>query len=172
MRKLGLIIAVVLMLAALVVPVSAQDQTIVEIASGDENFSTLVMAVLAADPSIAEALGGEGELTVFAPTNAAFADLLATLDLTAEELLAETEIMNQVLVAQKKAEANMITRREETASTRSMLNTARLMEDNAMVWKIKEMEFVEKIADKVSNISLSGTSGVVEQLKEIFSTAR
>ena len=82
------------------------------------------------------------------------------------------EIMNRVLVAQKKAEANMITRREETASTRSMLNTAKLMEDNAMVWKIKEMEFVEKIADKISNISLNGTSGVVEQLKEIFSTAR
>ncbi len=82
------------------------------------------------------------------------------------------EIMNQVLVAQKRAEANMITRREETASTRSMLNTAKLMEHNAMVWKIKEMEFVEKIADKVSNISLNGTSGVVEQLKEIFSTAR
>jgi regulator of protease activity HflC (stomatin/prohibitin superfamily) len=82
------------------------------------------------------------------------------------------EIMNQVLVAQKRAEANMITRREETASTRSMLNTAKLMEDNAIVWKIKEMEFVEKIADKISNISLNGTSGVVEQLKEIFSTAR
>jgi regulator of protease activity HflC (stomatin/prohibitin superfamily) len=82
------------------------------------------------------------------------------------------EIMNQVLVAQKRAEANMITRREETASTRSMLNTAKLMEDNAMVWKIKEMEFIEKIADKVSNISLNGTSGVVEQLKEIFSTVR
>ncbi|MCF8364963.1 MAG: slipin family protein [Bacteroidales bacterium] len=82
------------------------------------------------------------------------------------------QILNQVLVAQKKAEANTITRREETASTRSMLNTAKLMEDNAMVWKIKEMEFVEKIADKISNISLLGTSGVVEQLKEIFSTAR
>ncbi|WMJ74057.1 slipin family protein [Cytophagaceae bacterium ABcell3] len=40
------------------------------------------------------------------------------------------EIMNQVLVAEKKAQANVIMRREETASTRSLLNTAKLMEDN------------------------------------------
>ncbi|RYZ19097.1 MAG: slipin family protein, partial [Sphingobacteriales bacterium] len=61
------------------------------------------------------------------------------------------EIMNQVLVAEKKAQANSIMRREETASTRSLLNTAKLMEDNAMLWKLKEMEYVEKIADKVNN---------------------
>ena len=41
------------------------------------------------------------------------------------------DIMNQVLVAQKKAQANIITRREETASTRSLLNTAKLMEEKA-----------------------------------------
>lgn len=45
------------------------------------------------------------------------------------------EIMNQVLVAQKKAEANVIMRREETASTRSLLNTAKLMEENSMLFK-------------------------------------
>jgi len=39
------------------------------------------------------------------------------------------EIMNQVLIAEKKAQANVIMRREETASTRSLLNTAKLMED-------------------------------------------
>jgi len=82
------------------------------------------------------------------------------------------EIMNQVLVAQKKAQANSITRREETASTRSLLNTAKLMEDNQMLFKLKEMEYVEKIADKINNISLSGGGQVVDQLKSIFSTNR
>lgn len=82
------------------------------------------------------------------------------------------EIMNQVLVAQKKAEANMIMRREETASTRSLLNTAKLMEDNAMLWKMKEMEHIEKIAEKISAISLSANSGVVEQMKEIFTSKK
>jgi hypothetical protein len=78
------------------------------------------------------------------------------------------EIMNQVLVAQKKAQANIITRREETASTRSLLNTAKLMEDNTMLFKLKEMEYVEKIADKINSISLSGGNQVVDQLRDIF----
>lgn len=78
------------------------------------------------------------------------------------------EIMNQVLVAEKKAQANTIMRREETASTRSLLNTAKLMEENAMLWKLKEMEYVEKIADKISNISVGGNGQLLEQLKQIL----
>ena len=79
------------------------------------------------------------------------------------------EIMNQVLVAQKRAQANIITRREETASTRSLLNTAKLMEENEMLYKLKEMEYVEKIADKIGEITVSGNGNIVTQLKEIFS---
>ena len=78
------------------------------------------------------------------------------------------EIMNQVLVAEKRAQANIITRREETASTRSLLNTAKLMEDNNMLYKLKEMEYVEKIAEKINTISLSGSGQIVDQLKQIF----
>lgn len=78
------------------------------------------------------------------------------------------DIMNQVLIAEKKAQANSIMRREETASTRSLLNTAKLMEDNQMLFKLKEMEYVERIAEKINNISLSGGNLVVDQLKQIF----
>ena len=78
------------------------------------------------------------------------------------------EIMNQVLVAQKKAQANVIMRREETASTRSLLNTAKLMEDNDMLYKLKEMEYVEKIADKIGEITVAGNGQIVNQLKSIF----
>ncbi|WP_245747716.1 slipin family protein [Parapedobacter koreensis] len=79
------------------------------------------------------------------------------------------EIMNHVLVAEKRAQANGITRREETAAMRSLLNTAKLMEDNAMLWKMKEMEHVEKIAEKIGEITLSGGGNIVGQLKELFS---
>jgi regulator of protease activity HflC (stomatin/prohibitin superfamily) len=82
------------------------------------------------------------------------------------------EIMNQVLIAEKKAQANIITRREETASTRSLLNTAKLMEDNAMLFKLKEMEYVEKIADKINTISLSGGNQIIAQLRDIFSPGK
>lgn len=79
------------------------------------------------------------------------------------------DIMNQVLIAHKKAQANVVTRREETASTRSLLNTAKLMEDNSMLFKLKEMEYVEKIADKIGEITVAGNGNVIEQLKDIFS---
>jgi uncharacterized surface protein with fasciclin (FAS1) repeats len=66
------------------------------IASAPE-FSTLVAAVQAADPAVLAALTGPGPLTVFAPTNAAFASLLAELGLTADQLLADKTTLNAVL---------------------------------------------------------------------------
>lgn len=51
----------------------AQKQSIVEIAVGNEDFSTLVAALKAAD--LVGALQGDGPFTVFAPTNAAFAKI-------------------------------------------------------------------------------------------------
>lgn len=78
------------------------------------------------------------------------------------------DIMNTVLVAEKRAQANVITRREEVASTRSLLNTARLMEENETLYKLKEMEYLEKICDKVGTITLSGGKGVLEQLKQLM----
>lgn len=82
------------------------------------------------------------------------------------------EILNQVLIAEKKAQANTITRREETASTRSLLNTAKLMEDNEMLYKLKEMEYVEKIADKINSISVAGGGQIVDQLRDLFGTRK
>lgn len=74
------------------------------------------------------------------------------------------DIMNTVLVAEKKAQANVITRREEVASTRSLLNTARLMEENKTLYRLKELEFLEKICEKIGNVSLTGGSSLLEQL--------
>ena len=78
------------------------------------------------------------------------------------------DIMNTVLVAEKKAQANVITRREEVASTRSLLNTARLMDENKTLYKLKELEYLEKICENVSNISVSSASGLLEQLSSIM----
>ncbi len=78
------------------------------------------------------------------------------------------DIMNQVLIAEKRAQANIITRREETASTRSLLNTAKLLEENNMLFRLKEMEYMEKISEKINNISVSGNGQVLDQLKQLF----
>ncbi len=79
------------------------------------------------------------------------------------------EIMNTVLVAEKRAQANVITRREEVASTRSLLNTAKLMDENKTLYKLKELEYVERICENVGNISLGGNGNVLERLTELFS---
>ena len=77
------------------------------------------------------------------------------------------DIMNTVLIAEKNAQANVIARREEVASTRSLLNTAKLMEENTTLYKLKELEYLEKICDKVGNISVGGGS-LLTELKEII----
>ena len=78
------------------------------------------------------------------------------------------DILNQVLIAEKKAQANIITRWEETASTRSLLNTAKLMEENQVLYKLKELEYVERLTEKISHINLSGGGSILEQLKELL----
>lgn len=78
------------------------------------------------------------------------------------------EIMNTVLIAEKKAQANVITRREEVASTRSLLNTAKLMEENPTLYKLKELEYVERICENVGNINIGGTGDILESLTKII----
>ncbi len=68
---------------------------VVELAQSKPDFSILVEAVVAAD--LAGTLSDAGPFTVFAPTNAAFADLLAELGLTKAQLLADKALLTQVL---------------------------------------------------------------------------
>lgn len=77
------------------------------------------------------------------------------------------EIMNTVLIAEKKAQANVITRREEIASTRSLLNTAKLLDENKTLYKLKELEYIERICNNVSNINLNGSGDILSQITKI-----
>lgn len=73
----------------------AQPRNIVQTAQADPRFSILVEAVVAAD--LATTLSSPGPLTVFAPTNDAFAALLAELGVTKEQLLADKALLSAVL---------------------------------------------------------------------------
>ncbi len=75
-------------------------------------------------------------------------------------------IFNQVVQAEKAAQANLIKRREETAATRSLLNTAKLMEDNPILLRLKELETLENLMQKVNTLSVSdGVDGLLNLLK-------
>ena len=66
------------------------------------------------------------------------------------------EILNQVVSAEKQAQANLIRRREEVAATRSLLNTAKMIEANPVLMKLKEMESLEKVSEKIQSINVVG----------------
>lgn len=78
------------------------------------------------------------------------------------------EILNQVVAAQKEAEANVIRRREETNATRSLLNTARVMAENPVMLRLKELEALETIAGKVDKLTvMNGTAGLMNDLVKL-----
>lgn len=75
------------------------------------------------------------------------------------------EILNRVVEAEKVAQANLIKRREETAATRSLLNTARLMDENPTLLRLKELETLEKVTEKVDKLTVFG--GLEGLLKDV-----
>lgn len=74
-------------------------------------------------------------------------------------------ILNQVVEAQKEAESNLIKRREETQAMRSLHNTAKMMENNPVLLRLKELEALEKITARIDKISVyGGLDGVLNEL--------
>ena len=77
-------------------------------------------------------------------------------------------ILNQVVEAEKLAQANLIKRREETAATRSLLNTARLMDENPTLLRLKELETLEKVTEKIDKLTVfGGLDGVLKDVVRI-----
>ena len=77
-------------------------------------------------------------------------------------------ILNQVVEAEKIAQANLIKRREETAATRSLLNTARLMDENPTLLRLKELETLEKVTEKIDKLTVfGGLDGVLKDVVRI-----
>ena len=63
-------------------------------------------------------------------------------------------LMNQVIEAEKRAAAQVILRREEVAATRSLANTARLLEQNPVLLRLKELETWKELAERVPKLSI------------------
>lgn len=119
-----------------------------------------------ANRTLDELLNARGEidteLTKAVQSMGAFADFgveIASVGLKDVILPGEMrEILNRVVEAEKQAQANLVRRREETAATRSLLNTARLMENNPLLLRMKELETLEKLTEKVGRLDVSTTA--------------
>jgi hypothetical protein len=63
-------------------------------------------------------------------------------------------LLNKVIEAEKEAAANVILRREETAATRSLANTAKLMAEQPLLLRLKELDSLKEMAAKVHEVRL------------------
>lgn len=78
------------------------------------------------------------------------------------------DLMNKVTEAKKAAEAVLITRREETAAMRSQANTAKLLENNPTLMRLRELEVLEKVAGKANLKVILGEQGLAERISKLL----
>lgn len=77
-------------------------------------------------------------------------------------------ILNRVTEAKKAAEADLITRREETAAMRSQANTARIFESNPALMRLRELEVLQKVADKANLSVVLGENGLADRVVKLL----
>jgi regulator of protease activity HflC (stomatin/prohibitin superfamily) len=78
------------------------------------------------------------------------------------------ELMNKVTEARKAAEANLIVRREETAAMRSQANTAKMLQDNPTLMRMRELEVLEKVAANSRLKVLLGEKGLTDRVVNLL----
>lgn len=78
------------------------------------------------------------------------------------------DLMNKVTEAKKAAEANLIVRREETAAMRSQVNTAKLLQDNTTLMRLRELELLEKVAANSKLSVVLGEKGLSDRVMNLL----
>jgi len=78
------------------------------------------------------------------------------------------DLLNRVTEAKKAAEANLITRREETAAMRSQVNTAKLLESNPTLMRLRELETLTNIAESTKLQVILGEKGLVDRVVNLL----
>jgi regulator of protease activity HflC (stomatin/prohibitin superfamily) len=74
-------------------------------------------------------------------------------------------LLNRVIEAEKEAAANVILRREEAATTRTMANAARVMADNPALMRLKELETLKDVAERIHEVRVViGADGLADLL--------
>ena len=78
------------------------------------------------------------------------------------------DLLNKVTEANKAAEANLIARREETAAMRSQANTAKLLENNPTLMRLRELEVLEKIIASGKLQVIVGEKGLTDRVVNLL----
>lgn len=129
-------------------------------AVGTRTLDELLEDKGAVDRSVAEHIGPRARAAGLEVVSVGVRDIILPGEMKA--------ILARVVEAEKAAQANVIRRREETAATRSLLNTAKVMEDSPVALRLKELEALEKVTEKIDRISVfGGLEGVLKDLVKI-----
>lgn len=154
MKKfLSILLALVLVIS---VPAFAAEGDIVDVASGNKDFSILVAALQKAD--LVSALQGEGPFTVFAPTNAAFTKLLGELDITADQLLGHPQLADVLLY-------HVVSGKVMSGDLSNGLEAATLKGDKV---KVDLSEGVKINKSNVTTADLEATNGVIHIIDTVL----
>jgi regulator of protease activity HflC (stomatin/prohibitin superfamily) len=78
------------------------------------------------------------------------------------------DLLNKVTEAKKAAEANLIVRREETAAMRSQANTAKLLQDNPTLMRLRELEVLERVAASAKLNVVVGEKGLTDRVVNVL----
>ncbi len=78
------------------------------------------------------------------------------------------DLLNKVTEAKKAAEANLITRREETAALRSQANSAKLLVDHPMLMRLRELEVLEKVVATGKLNVVLGDKGLADRVVNLI----
>jgi hypothetical protein len=106
---------------------------------------------------ILQALTGRAAELGLAVKSAGLRDLILPGDMKA--------LLNGVIAAQKEAEANLIKRREETASVRSQANTAKLLAESPALQRLKELEVLKEVLAGAKTTFVFGSGDIAEQVR-------
>lgn len=134
----------------------AEMKSIVDIAVGDENFSTLVSLLKKAE--LVETLSGDGPFTVFAPTNAAFEKVDAA---TLEALGNDPEALKNVLLYHVVSGSKVMAETAVTLDEAEMANGSKAM--------IEVRDGTAYIADaKISSTDIEASNGVIHVIDSVM----
>jgi regulator of protease activity HflC (stomatin/prohibitin superfamily) len=129
-------------------------------AVGTRKLDTLLEDKTAIDRDIAEHLGMRFAEIGLSVIGVGVKDIILPGDMK--------DLLGKVVEAEKAAQANVIRRREETNATRSLLNTAKVMESNNVALRLKELETLEKVTENVGSLSVvGGLDGLLNGLVNI-----
>jgi regulator of protease activity HflC (stomatin/prohibitin superfamily) len=131
-------------------------------AVGARTLDALLTDKQAVGQEIIETLTGRAAEMGLAVRSAGVRDIILPGDMK--------QLLNEVLAAEKRAQANLIKRREETAAARNQANTARLLAENPILARLKELELLQEILAGSKPTFVFGNTNLLEQMRALAGT--